>query len=65
MLGAAGTAASNVDNGDTDMGVGRYVIPFTNEIAESVTKRYLRLYVTIAGSVATGINFVANLHKKN
>jgi hypothetical protein len=45
--------------GDTDMGVGRYIIPFRNQIADGVTKRYLRLYTTVAGTIATGINYKA------
>jgi len=40
-------------NGDVAMGVGRYVIPFTNLIADGVTKKYLRLYFTEAGTVTT------------
>lgn len=38
--------------GDTDMTTGRYIIPFNNMIADDVTKRYLRIYYTIAGTVA-------------
>jgi hypothetical protein len=64
-LGSAGTAAGDNLAGDTDMGIGRYVLPFRNEIAEGVKKRYLRLYVTISGTIATGINFTAYLAKKN
>jgi len=46
--------------GDTDMTTGRYVIPFNNMIANGVTKRYLRLYFTVAGTVA-GFNCTAYL----
>lgn len=38
--------------GDVDMTTGRYVIPFNNMIADDVVKRYLRIYYTIAGTVA-------------
>lgn len=38
--------------GDTDMTTGRYVIPFNNMIKDDTTKRYLRIYYTIAGTVA-------------
>jgi hypothetical protein len=50
--------------GDTNMGVGRYIMKFRNAIADNTTKRYLRLYVTVSGTVATGINFVAYLSKQ-
>jgi hypothetical protein len=50
--------------GDIDMETGRYVIRFRNTIAENVTKRYLRLYVTVVGTISTGINFVAYLAKR-
>ena len=49
--------------GDTDMTTGRYVIPFNNLIGNGVTKRYLRLYFTIAGTVA-GFDCTAYLAKK-
>lgn len=45
--------------GDADMAIGRYVLPFNNLIANEVAKRYMRLYVTIAGTVVGGINFTA------
>lgn len=51
-------------HGDTDMGVGRYVLPFQNRIADGVAKRYLRIYTTVAGTIATGINFSAYLAKR-
>lgn len=39
--------------GDTDMTTGRYVIPFNNLIKNGTAKRYLRIYFTIAGTVAS------------
>lgn len=39
-------------DGDTDMATGRYVIPFNNTIADGVCKRYARLRIVIAGTVA-------------
>lgn len=63
-LGSAGTALGDVLHGDTDMGVGRYILPFRNQIVDGTQKRYLRLYVTIAGTVGTGINFAAYAAKK-
>jgi hypothetical protein len=50
--------------GDVDMAAGRYILPFTNRIADGVNKRYLRLYTTIAGTIATGINYTAYIAKK-
>lgn len=64
-LGSAGTAAGDNLPGDTDMGVGRYILPMNNMIAGGTTKRYLRLYVTISGTIATGINFTAFLSKRS
>jgi hypothetical protein len=49
--------------GDTDMTTGRYIIPFNNMIADGVAKRYLRLYFTVAGTVA-GFNCTAYLALK-
>lgn len=50
--------------GDVDMTTGRYVIPFNNFIANSVTKQYLRLYFTVGGTVA-GFDCVAYLAIKS
>lgn len=58
---AIGDAAALV--GDTDMTTGRYVIPFNNFIKEGITKRYLRLYFTVGGTVA-GFDCVAYLAVK-
>lgn len=60
-LGSAGTAAGDNLAGDTDMTTGRWVIPFRNEIAGGTPVRYLRLYTTVSGTVATGINYSAYL----
>lgn len=43
---------------DTDTTVGRYELPFTNEI-NGVTYRYVRGYTDVVGTIATGINFTA------
>lgn len=45
---------------DQDNGVGRYELPFTNEINGTVY-RYMRLSIDVTGTVATGVNFVANV----
>ena len=42
---------------------GRYVIPFRNEEGGS-TFRYVRLSTLIAGTIATGINFVSFIAKR-
>ena len=63
-LGSAGTAAGDNLAGDTDMGAGRYRMPFTNQIADGVTKRYCRVYCTISGTIVTGINFTAYAVKR-
>jgi hypothetical protein len=59
ILGASGTAAGDVISGDTDMTTGRWVVPFHNMIADGATKRYARLYTTVSGTIATGINYKA------
>jgi hypothetical protein len=48
--------------GTTDKGVGRYFVPFTNQFGSTVY-RYLRVYTTVAGTIATGVNYVAFLSK--
>ena len=50
--------------GDVDMVEGRYFLGFKNMIADGTVKRYLRLYTTVAGTVATCINYTAYLAKK-
>lgn len=50
--------------GDTSMGTGRYVLPFQNRIGDGTAKRYMRIYTTVAGTIATGINFTAYMGKK-
>ena len=51
--------------GDVDMGAGRYVLKCTNAIAENVTKRYARVYTTVSGTIATGINYTAYMSTDN
>jgi len=50
--------------GDVDMGVGRYELPVVNTIANGVTKRYMRLYTKVAGTVGTGVNYTAYYCKR-
>ena len=51
--------------GNVDMLTGRYMLRFRNAIANNVTKRYMRIYTTVQGSMAHGggINFTAYLAK--
>lgn len=50
---------SSVSLSSADSPVGRYEIPFANEI-NGVTYRYMRLYTDVAGSTITaGINYAA------
>lgn len=44
---------------DTDTAVGRYELPFTNEL-NGTCYRYMRLYTDVSGTIATGINYTAN-----
>ena len=47
---------------DADTGVGRFVVPFRNE-QNGVLYPYVRLYTEVAGTIATGINFLAFIAK--
>jgi hypothetical protein len=64
QLGSGGTAEGDNLAGDTDMIEGRYILPFNNMIADGVTKRYMRVYCTISGSIVTGINYTAYVARK-
>lgn len=50
--------AATLGNADTDNGIGRYELPFTNEI-NGTAYRYMRLAIDVEGTVATGVNFTA------
>lgn len=65
ILGSSGTAAGDCIPGDVDMTTGRYVLPFRNMIADGVKKRYARVYTTISGTIATGINYTAYIARKS
>jgi len=49
---------------DTDNGVGRYELPFTNVYA-GISYRYLLISVEVSGTIATGVNFTAYVSKDN
>lgn len=65
VLIAKGTRGSTVLFGTHDMTTGRYVLNFRNNIANMVTKRYMRLYTTVEGTIATGINYKAYLSRNS
>lgn len=46
-----------------DSVIGQYELPFTNEL-NGVLYQYIRGYTDVAGTIATGINFSANLKLK-
>lgn len=48
---------------DVDDAVGRYVLPFTNE-RNNIYYRYIRLWIDVAGSIATGINTTCFVSKR-
>jgi len=60
-LGAKEIKRTDSDKDDT---TGRYILPFTNERGGTLY-RYLRLYTVVDGTIATGINYIARLSKKN
>lgn len=47
-------------SGNQDTQPGRYILPFRNEKNGTVFP-YLRVYTTVAGTVATGINYTAHI----
>lgn len=49
-LGADGTAAGDAVPGDTAMTLGRWKLPFTNQIDDGDCKRYMRVYTKVAGT---------------
>lgn len=46
----------------TDLTVGKYIVPWSNEL-DGTVYRYLRHYLTIGGSVGTGIQYECFLTK--
>ena len=56
------SASKRTDSDKTDV-IGRIIVPVTNEFNGTIY-RYLRLYVVVSGTVATGINFTARLGKR-
>lgn len=48
---------------DADTTTGRHVVPVRNEL-NGTLYRYVRIYTTVEGAIATGINYSAFLAKK-
>jgi hypothetical protein len=48
---------------DATVGVGRYMVPFTNE-QNGTMYRYCRIYTRVSGTIATGINYSAFIAKR-
>ncbi|MCA1906246.1 MAG: hypothetical protein LDL11_06630 [Desulfarculus sp.] len=59
-LACLNLGANEVLSGNQDSAIGRYEVPMTN-VKQGVAYPHLRLYTTVAGTVATGINFTARL----
>ncbi|MES2973369.1 MAG: hypothetical protein V4757_07160 [Pseudomonadota bacterium] len=56
---------NNAAPADADTAIGRHVLPFRNELG-GVLYRYVRIYTTVAGTIASGgINYAAFLAKKS
>jgi len=53
---------NKTDPSDAATGTGRFIVPFRNE-QNGATYRYVRIYTLVAGTVATGINFMAFIAK--
>lgn len=59
-LAVINLGANEVIGGNQDSAVGRYEVPFSN-VKLGTAYPYLRVYTTVAGTVATGINYTARL----
>jgi hypothetical protein len=62
-LGAVVVGDSSTSLEGVDSGTGRRELAFTNEVNGHVFQ-YVRVYTQVVGTIATGINFTANLVKK-
>lgn len=49
-------------SGGSDLTTGRYILPFTNDL-DGTVYRYLRHYITMGGTVGTGIQYECYLSK--
>lgn len=62
-LAAAPQMGNAAAPADADTSTGRFVVPVRNE-QNGTLYRYVRIHTTVAGTVATGINFSAFLAKR-
>lgn len=62
-LAAAPQMGNSDAPADADTAVGRFVVPVTNE-QNGTLYRYVRIHTTVAGTIATGINYSAFLAKR-
>jgi len=62
-LAVLNLGAAEVLAGDGDSTVGRYELPFNNEKAGTIYP-YLRVYTTVSGTIATGINYTARVETR-
>lgn len=58
-----GHATPIIGGADTNNGVGRYVVPYTN-VVNGTHYQYMRLYTVVAGTIATGVNYSAFIAKR-
>ncbi len=58
------TLGNNPAPADADTTTGRKIVPIRTEL-EGTVYRYVRLHTTVAGTIATGINYTAFLAKRN
>jgi len=49
-------------SGGSDLTTGRYIVPFTNDL-DGTVYRYLRHYITMGGTVGTGIQYECYISK--
>jgi hypothetical protein len=54
------TVGNNPAPADADTSTGRHILPIRNEL-NGTLYRYVRVYTTVAGTIATGINYSAFL----
>ncbi|GFK92219.1 hypothetical protein NNJEOMEG_00041 [Fundidesulfovibrio magnetotacticus] len=59
-LAVLNLGAAEVIGGNQDSTTGRYELPFSN-VKGGVAYPYVRVFTTVAGAVATGINFTARI----
>lgn len=60
---ASAVYGNNPAPADADTAVGRHMVPVTNEL-NGTLYRYVRIHTTVAGTIATGINYTAFLAKR-